>query len=205
MSAAQSRDDLRDDLQDALHELLEASEAPDAEILEEILKRYPEHASELTDFAVEWALQDLLPEAAEEASEASAVPAAMARFRARLDELDGPRRPALADPFADRSPAELKTLAANLGLDKILVAKLRDRKILADTVPPALRDGLASELGVPVEVVAAHLAAPARIPLGASFKAERAPEAGPKESFEQALRRSSLDDDRQRSWLSRDA
>ncbi len=192
------------DLQDALQELLAAAEAPDAEALEEILRRYPEHAAEVTEFAVEWALQDLLPATDDDdGASGSKVPAAMARFRARLDQLDAPSSSATPqDPFADRSPTELVGLATRLGLDKILVAKLRDRKILGETVPRALQEGLATELGVSPAVIAAHLTAPPTIPHGANFKAQRAPEAAAKESFEQAVRRSSLAEGEQGRWLS---
>ena len=196
-------------LEDALQELLASAEAPQAEALEEILGRYPEYSAELTDFAVEWALQDLLPAPSGDGDgdgasvEASAIPAALERFRARLDEQGAARvaEAARVSPFADRSPAELSRLATRLGLDKILVAKLRDRKIVAETVPEELRHGLANELGVASSVIAAHLAAPATIPQGANFKAQQAPEAGAKESFAEAVRRSSLTEDKKHHWL----
>ncbi len=209
------------DLQNALQELVESGERPDAEALEKIVARHPRHASELTDFAVEWALQELLPEGTEVDDGASAVPAAMQRFQARLTELDEmalaplqgdasdplyENQPAAAgDPFADRSPAELKRVAAALGLDKTLLAKLRDRKIVADTVPAELSTGLASELQVPPAAIVAHLAQPAVVFAGASFKAAGKPEVGPKESFAEAVRRSFMPADEKARWLSHGA
>ncbi len=194
-------------LQNALQELIESGEKPDADALEEIVARHPELAAELTDFAVEWALQDLLPEADGDEGR-SAVPAAMRRFRDRLAELDraasSDREPAqsFGDPFAGRSPAELKRIGAALSLDKTLVAKLRDRKIVAETVPGELRDGLAGELQVPPAALAAHLARPAVVYAGASFKAVGKPEAGPKESFAVAVRRSFLAAGDKTRWIS---
>ena len=197
-----------DGLQDALQELVESGERPDAEALERIVARHPRYAAELTDFAVEWALQALLPEGSEEAGAESAVPAAMERFRARLAELDRePDRgtvPVAVDPFAERTPAELRRIASALGLDKTLVAKLRDRKIVAETVPAELRDGLAAELEVPIAAVVAHLARPAVVHAGASFKAAAKPEAGPKETFAEAVRRSFLGAPEKARWLDAD-
>ncbi len=197
-------------LDDVLDELLAAGERPDADVLEEMVGRYPRYAAELTDFAVEWALQDLLPEDAPApagAGEAtSAVPAAMRRFRRRLDELDRARAAGEAagrdaEPFAGRDAAELTRVAAALGLDKTLMAKLRDRKIVAETIPGALVDGLAAELEVGAGVLAAYFAAPAGVHAGASFKAARAPEAGAKETFAEAVRRSFLGDGAKARWL----
>ena len=188
-------------LRDVLQELVTAVERPDGATLEEIVRRYPQFATELTDFAVEWVLQDSLPE--EEASEdaESAVPEAMRRFRAKLRELDGADSVPAVDPFAERPAAELARIATVLALDKTILAKLRDRKILGDTVPGALREGLARELAVPVQVVASHLAAPAAVHAGASFKAAVKPRPGPKETFEEAVRRSTLTAEGQAMWL----
>ncbi len=206
------------DLQNALQELVESGELPDAEALERIVARYPRHAAELTDFAVEWALQELLPEAATKDQGESAVPAAMHRFRARLAELEAgggtaaslqgdaahETAPAAGEPFARRSPAELKHLAVALGLDKTLVAKFRDRKIVPETVPAELREGLAAELEVPVAAIVAHLAKPAAVHAGASFKAAGKPEVGAKETFDDAIRRSFLTSGEKARWLDPD-
>ncbi len=191
------------DLQSALRELVESGDIPDAEALERIVARHPRHAAELTDFAVEWALQELLPERASSGEGRSAVPAAMRRFRTRLAELDGEPQtaPAAADAFADRSAAELAQVASALGLDKTLVAKLRDRKIVAETVPAELRQGLAAELGVSPAVIMAHLALPAAMHAGASFKATAKPEVGAKETFVEAVRRSFLSAHDKARWL----
>ncbi len=201
------------DLEDALHELISTGEQPDADALEEIVARHPRHAADLTDFAVEWALQELLPEAPESAEAKSAVPAAMKLFQARVAELettalatvaDGEAeaaRKTASDPFADRTPAELKRVAAALGLDKTLLAKLRDRKIVAETIPARLREGLAAAFEVPAAIIAAHLSRPAAVHAGLSFKAAGKPEAGPKETFAEAVRRSFLDADDKDRWL----
>jgi hypothetical protein len=43
-------------LRNAFYELALAERAPDAELLDDFIRRYPEHATELTEFAIELAL-----------------------------------------------------------------------------------------------------------------------------------------------------
>ncbi|MEM7349679.1 MAG: hypothetical protein AAF657_02660 [Acidobacteriota bacterium] len=196
-------------LQDVFQELLASCERPDAVLLEDFTQRYPQFAAEITDFAVEWVLQDELPaeDSASEAEATSAVPAAMQRFRARRETLaaSGSEAPELtADPFAERPPAELQRIASTLGLDKTLMAKLRDRKIVAETIPDGLRDDLATQLQVPIPVIADHLAGPATIHLAASFKATGKPAAGSKETFTEAVQRSTLSAAQKQRWLRSD-
>ncbi len=191
-------------LQDVFQELMERGERPDAALLEDFTQRYPQFAAEITDFAVEWVLQDELPaeDPETESDETTAVPAALARAQERLAELKTqvPEDATVADPFAGRSPTELKEIAANLGLDKTLIAKLRDRKIESESIPDSLRQSLAGELQVPIEVVAAHLSRPATIYAGTSFKASGKPEVGPKETFTDAVRRSTLKGTAKNRW-----
>ncbi|MEM7583351.1 MAG: hypothetical protein AAF560_08230 [Acidobacteriota bacterium] len=190
--------DTPQDLHTAFQELIEAGDRLDASILEAAIARYPQFAAELTEFAVEWVLQDELPAEGDptlkkEENDDSPVNDALARFRQQLElhpAVTGP-----PNPFAERSALQLQDLASSLGLDKILIAKLRDRRILAETLPQALKDDLASALDVPPPVLAKHLAAPAAMPSGLSFKSQVQPEAGPKESFADAVRRASLSED----------
>ena len=198
-------------LQDVFEELIARGDRPDAVTLEDFTRRYPQFATEITDFAVEWVLQDELAadagsgEAAQDAAGASAVPEAMRRFRERREELAAraeSETPAVAaDPFADLPPGELRRIAAHLELDKTLLAKLRDRKIVGESIPAELRDALAAQLEVPIPVVVAHLAGPPTIHLAASFKATGKPAAGAKETFAEAVRRSTLAEEEKNRWL----
>jgi hypothetical protein len=75
-------------LQDVLYELSLARDVPDPELLDEFVRRYPEHAVVLTDFAVELAVDSLRPNAAEATVDASllsaAVTRAMSKFQSAL-------------------------------------------------------------------------------------------------------------------------
>ncbi|MEO1085522.1 MAG: hypothetical protein AAFY88_14880, partial [Acidobacteriota bacterium] len=50
-------------VEEACEAFLLAVDTPDATSLEAIIARFPDCAAELTDFAVEWAVQDLEPDA----------------------------------------------------------------------------------------------------------------------------------------------
>ena len=203
------------ELQDVFQEFLLLADTPDAGTLEAMVAKYPQFSAQLTDFAVEWAMQDLLPggpvgdliedsdglgaelPSSADGGMSATVAAAMDRLHARLDAVP----PAHRDPFKDRSPEDLHRLGSRLGLDKTLVAKLRDRRIEAETVPDSLRSGLADELEVPLDAVIAHLQRPPVLSMGASFKAEGKPEAVGKEPFAQAVERSRLQPEEKRALL----
>ena len=181
--------------------LLEKSETPSTSALVEAVAQNPEMRSDLVEFATEWALLETLPEAPNEGLEApSAVGMAMERLQSHLASRQQERKTP-TDPFAGRPPTELHRVAGRLGLDKTLLAKLRDRKIVAETVPADLRSDLGRELQVPMAVVAAHLAAPPVIPMGMEFKSRTKPQVGEKETFGEAVRRSHLSEVEKARWL----
>src|SRR5713226_7381775 len=131
-----------DDLQDVLQEFIEAVERPDAATLDEFVRKYPHYAAELTDFAAEWLLEELSPsEVLSSDEQHAAVSHAMSYLQNRLYEMERTRTEQGGDPtkvaplFAQWTPTEFKCLADALGVKKPEVAKIRDRKIEADTIP----------------------------------------------------------------------
>jgi predicted NBD/HSP70 family sugar kinase len=79
--------------------------------------------------------------------------------------------------------------------------KLRDRLIAGDTMTEGFLRRIADELGVLLENIVAHFAAPAYIQSSAHFKAETQPEAGEKQTFEEAVRSCGLTPEQQNSLL----
>ena len=136
-------------LRDALHELVLASQpVPDAELLDVFVRRYPEHATALTEFAVELALEAFAGAADNEAtgqlpsSVSPAVAKAMSRFHNRLYAVktEAPAvqarvpTPVVENPFAALDRVELRSLGQRLNANTVFVMKLRDRQILATTM-----------------------------------------------------------------------
>ena len=202
-------------LEEAFYALALAKPKLDAAVLDEFARRYPDHAGALTDFAIELvldALQDdeeevLPPESAETSA---AVSRAMSRFHNRLyvvkktgeraPETKGGAEP--ANPFSSLDRAELRALGARIGANTVFVLKLRDRQIEPETIPEGFTRCLATEMQAPVGVVIAHFAGRPTIARIAHYKAERKPEAGKKQTFEEAVRASGLSDEQQRHLLS---
>jgi hypothetical protein len=65
---------------------------------------------------------------------------------------------------------------------------------------PGFRQRVSAELDVPVEVIDAHLAGPPLLSEQA-YKADRKPEVGPKQTFEDAVRGSGLTETQQQHLL----
>jgi hypothetical protein len=95
----------------------------------------------------------------------------------------------------------MRALAQRLHANTVFVMKLRDRLITGDTMTEGFLRRIADELGVLLETVVAHFAAPAYVPRGAHFKADTKPEAGEKQTFEEAVRSCGLTPEQQHSLL----
>src|SRR5215211_3326114 len=111
-------------LQDAFYALSLAKPMPDAEMLDELVRVYPEFSAQLTEMAVELALDALAGEEEDESAISTAevndlVLKAMSRFHNRLHTVNAESARAKAqlepvNPFAALSTAEMRTLGQRL-------------------------------------------------------------------------------------------
>jgi hypothetical protein len=191
---------------EALLELAVGKSAPDAALLDDLVRRYPEHAEELREAAVELALEAarnrLEGETHEDRVDTSspAVAKAMARFRTRAAELEGGEtreEAAPENPFLALDKTKARALAQRLHASTAFVMKLRDRLIRPETMSEGFQRRVAEEMSVPVELLAAHFAAPPQLAAGAYYKAEGRPQVGEKQTFEEAVKSSSLTTEQQ--------
>jgi hypothetical protein len=84
-----------------------------------------------------------------------------------------------------------------------MLSKLRDRQIDPVTIPKGFCTFVADEMDIPEEALTAHLFAVPEISSARQFyKAEGKPAATAKQSFEQAVQNSGLNDEQQRRLLS---
>jgi hypothetical protein len=176
------------------------------------VRRYPEFASDLTEYAIALAL-DAIAAQNEPVDKPSAVTTpsvsrAMSRFHNRLyavrKETDAEAAkvaPAVENPFAKLTRSEIRALGQRLHANTVFVMKLRDRHIRRETMTEGFLRRIADELGVLLENIVAHFAAPAYIPSSAHFKAETQPEAGEKQTFEAAVRSCGLTPEQQNFLL----
>lgn len=192
-----------DTLEDALYALAVAKPVPDAAILDDLVRQYPDYADELTDMAVALALEALaervddvaLPEVA---GRSEAVASAMSRFHNRLYKVKASAKStktkaaAPANPFTSFDKTALREFGANIGANTVFAIKLRDRLIDHETMTKGFQRYIASKAGVPLEVMVAHFARPAEIPAAVHYKADAKPVAGKRQSFEEAVHGSGL-------------
>ena len=211
-------------LQDALYTLSIEKAVPDAAVLDDVIRTYPQFAKELTDFAIDIAIDSFrnqvrendMPSPSAHLGEVSpAVSRAMSRFQNRLHALQTVSHSspssenasatsfdsAAGNPFAQLSRAEFRDLAQKLGVNTVFISKLRDRQIQADTIPVKFQSAIASEMGAQFDLVVAHLRATQAAPQGQFFKAEGKPQTPAQQTFEEAVRGSGLNQNQQDGLL----
>lgn len=189
-------------LSDALYEFA-LTDTPRAEVLDDLTRRYPQHAAELTAFAIAWALEpardddeETVDSAAAETS--AAVTRAMSRFQNKLYEVgvSAPKPVAVPaeNPLLKLDREGVRALAVELDVNTLFVTRLRDRRIRPETIPPEFSRRVANAMKVPVEVISAHFGAGPVIHHAVRHKSDQKPEAITQQSFEEAARASQLTD-----------
>jgi len=200
-------------LSDALYAFALATSAPNAELLDEFVRRYPEHALALTDFAIEWALDTAVGSCRDTMEPAPTltspvVARAMSRFHNRLHAVRQAVRASseaitlVENPFSRLNRDTVRGLGKRLGVNTVFVMKLRDRQIKPDTIPDGFRHRIATEMAVPIAIIDAHLSTRPQIQLRSHYKADQKPQIIAQQSFEDAVRSSGLSPDQQRLLLS---
>ena len=197
-------------LHDVLEEMAFASERPDAKVVGEYLRRYPQYADEITDFAAELAAMAVAASVDDgfEPSTTGTSPAisrALSQLHNRLYEVkqaQEAREASGPDLFAPLSPGQFRALASELGVNALFLSKVRDRTIEPETIPHGFRVKMADAIKVSEPLVAAYLARQATIPDQMRFLSERKPEASRRQSFADAVKSSNLTDEQQRYLLS---
>jgi hypothetical protein len=207
-------------LREAFYVLSTAQDLPDAKLLDDVVRRYPQFCEELTEFAISIAVDALQGERAVEAAEAAidpsvvspAVSRAMSHFQNRLHALTtsaganergsvyskGVNAP---NPFLNLRREQFRAFAGRLNANGVFVGKLRDRQVDPATMTPGFRRRVADELRVPLDVVVAHFAAEQVVASRQFYKAEDKPSTSAKQTFEEAVRNSGLSETQQRSLL----
>jgi hypothetical protein len=201
-------------LRDVLYAFSLAKPIPDAELLDEFIRRYPEYAADLTDFAIELILDDASREVENEEAPVEAttvmdpaVSRAMSRFQNRLyaiqqAKLERSMTAPVQNPFAALDRSSFRSLAQRLNANTVFLAKLRDRQIDPETMTDGFRQRIADELKAPLDVICAHFAAQQQVQARPQyFKADQKPEVGGRQTFEDAVRSSGLTQDQQRYLL----
>jgi hypothetical protein len=198
-------------LGEVLNALALAMPTPNAEILEQFVRRYPEHADELTEFAVELAVEfggesdedEDLPVSQEVSPAVGKAISHLQNYTFELERKAKASTPSVTDPFGAMTREQFRAFASDLGVNTTFAMKLRDRSIDPQTIIPRTRfcQAAADAAQVPMDVMVAHLQGAPAISRSAFYKADGKPEAAPRESFEQAVQSSALSEEQQRQLL----
>lgn len=189
---------------------------PNPAILDAYCKRYPQFARDLTEYALAWLIDNAVAqgEAFVEARDATASKQLVSRAISRLYERRHERETAALDvsrqspgriaanPFKGLAVDRVRAIRDELGIDTPLFAKFRNRLIDPQTVPQEFLQYFAQALGRAVNEFVEYLSLPSTAPAAADYKAERKPSVGArKESFEDAVRASSLPENQKQALL----
>ena len=206
-------------LRDVLYEFSLAKRVPDAELLDDFVRRFPQYADSLTEFAVELAMDTLRPESEVDTKEtididsvSPVVSRAMSRFQNRLyavrqantptsNRAPSPEVADTPNPFAELSREEFRSLVVRIGANTVFVAKLRDRQVKRDTIPHRFLQYLADALDIALDLLNAHFSAPSTNLARQFYKADDKPDGNQQQSFVEAVKSSGLNEDQQRQLL----
>lgn len=160
----------------------------DHKTLEQYLREYPEHAKALVTCSIELMVDATRSDEVEVTSE-GAVDRAWQRFQIVIGKSDD----VLAtNPFAALNPTAFRLLAKKLDITNLLLIRLRDRAIVAATIPSRFVQRLATELGATFESVMDYLQSPPAMVSGHSFRSAIKPEVTEQISFSEAIEMSRL-------------
>jgi hypothetical protein len=179
-----------------------AKPEPDAELIDEFVRRYPEYATAITDLAVSIVLDAARGGDEEDddapASVSPAVSLAMSRFQNRLYEVRQTKpapqavHSAEADqaqnPFSGLDRNAFRDLAGRMHCNPFFLGMLRDRDIDPDTITGGFTRRLGEEMSIPPELLAAHFAAEQTVRRGQYYKADEKPRVSGRVSFVEAVR-----------------
>ena len=139
-------------LRDAMYAMSLAKAVPDADLLDDFARRYPQYADALTEFAIELAIDSLMHRSDEEdvPADAEAISAVVSRVMSQFENQLYERRQARAtnpparaatasveNPFAALDRQGFRALVSQLDVNSAFLSKLRDRTIEPISIPRA--------------------------------------------------------------------
>jgi len=160
----------------------------DRKTLEQYLIDYPEHAKALIACSIELMVDATRRDDVAVTSE-GAIDRAWQKFQTVVSQ---PSDVLVTNPFAALNPTAFRSLAKKLNITNLLLVRLRDRAIIAATIPGRFVQGLATELGATAEAVMDYLQSPPAMVSGHSFRSTVKPAVAEQISFTEAIEMSQL-------------
>jgi hypothetical protein len=201
-------------LEDVLYQFTLAHPRPDADAVEAYARDYPQYARDLTELAIDLVIEARLPPEEDAAftrtdDDEMALERAISRFQNGLfvqaQEPAATRAasngPAPVDPFAGLDKAGMRAVARALNANSVFVMKLRDRRIRPETMTPGFLAAAAQALNAANDDFRDYVGAPRAMAGRRRYKSDVTPEAGEKETFEEAVHGSGLSPEQTASLL----
>jgi hypothetical protein len=193
---------------------VEAGGGPKPAILEAYCRQYPQYARDLTDYALEWLIDEAMANdevASDVAVQASSplVSRAISRLYERIRDREAAKEGATTlsgrralNPFEGLPLPRVRAVRDEMGINTPLFGKFRNRLIDPDTVPRAFLERFARLLERTVDDLLGYLRLPPTVHTAAHFKAEGKPSVSArKETFTDAVDGLSLDEKQKRALL----
>jgi hypothetical protein len=193
------------ELQDVLNELLMATENPTYAELEKYINKYPQFEQELLEFVTTWLAEESLPESLPLSAEKEETLVARAMshvenllYKGNKEDISPKEIKAVAMPLTGLMQSALNAgldagvLATKCHINRALLVKLDARQISFSSIPVHLIEVLAQTLNLSTQDIAEFLEQPPRIISGASFLSNGTPQAGSQETFNDAVKKSTL-------------
>lgn len=203
-------------LRDVLYEFALAQDTPDAELLDEFARRYPQYAPEITNFAIEVFCKPLENDTEEcpisVAKVSPAVSRAMSKYQSTLHSMatkvvkanveGAVKEVAIESPFTSLDQKSFRSLAKSVNANSIFLCKVRDRQIIPSTIRPGFLRLLGERLSSSFEVLTMYVNAKPAIAGAQLYKADVKPSVGTQQSYEAAVESSNLTPDQKKFLLS---
>lgn len=206
-----------DPLRDVLYRFSLAKEIPDADLLDEYTRQYPDYAEPLTEFAVQLVVESKLSRTAEDPAPATRVSPmvsrAISRFQTAVHSAKSSRfsptaEAALAtvpsaNPLTSLSREEFRRVARELHANSVFLCFVRDGFIVFGTMTPGFIALLVAAVKGRLAEVTEYLRTQKPVvAAGQLCKADGKPQAGTQITFEEAVKRSGLTPEQQQFLLS---
>lgn len=202
-------------LEDVLYQFTLDYPHPDADAVESYVRDYPQFARDLTELAIDLAIEARLSPAepvtiTRTADDEVSLERTISRFQNGLFARSqtpaaapaDAEEAAVKDPFAGFGRNEMRNAARALNANTVFMMKLRDRRIRPDTMTAGFLAVAAKAVNAANDDFCLYVGAPTALAGGRRYKAEGKPEAAEKETFEAAVRGSGLSPEQEAYLLS---
>lgn len=186
----------RPSLEDVLNAFA-AEDCSNKNALAQYLNEYPEYAEYLVDLSREIHRTVLEDDAELSVEDRTRIEAAWQRYSKGAPA-------AVADPLATLSVAEIREVAAILGVKRQVLAAFREHRVIVNSVPKRFLSRFAAAVKTTVEQLREALSVPLMLSPARNYKADSKPEDGGPATFERLLIDAGHSDEERSALMSED-